>query len=165
MERRTAAGNGEEEEKEMIQVPHTYAEWAVVLDMFRNKEDDEAVLAVMKQGTIEWQSGVAERFAKRLIDAVNVRMNAASDKFQKDMSRSQGQERAIVQALLALRKEMAFLTKAIDLPALPEKDRQHYLQLVRSQADNMQKSLEDSAKSDRSGKMGSIVRNHRVNGF
>ena len=165
MERRAAAGNGEEEEKEMIQVPHTYAEWAVVLDMFRNREDDEAVLAVMKQGTIEWQSGVAERFAKRLIDAVNVRMNAASDKFQKDMRRSQGKERAIVRGLLALRKEMAFLAKAIDLPALPEKDRQHYLQLVKGQADSMQKSLEDSAKSDRSGKMGSIVRNHRVNGF
>ncbi len=149
----------------MIQVPHTYAEWAVIFDMLRDKEDDDEVLAAMQQGTIEWQSGVAERFASRLIDAVNVRMNAASDKFQKDMGRSQGQERAIVQALLSLRKEMAFLTKAIDLPALPEEDRQHYRQLVRSQADSMQKSLEDSAKSDRSGKMSSIVRNHKVNGF
>ena len=70
-----------------------------------------------------------------------------------------------MQALLSLRKEMSFLARAINLPALPEKDRQHYVQLVLSQADSMQKSLEDSAKKDRSGKMSSIIRNHKVNGF
>ena len=84
---------------------------------------------------------------------------------QKDLSRSHGQEGAIVQAILSLRKEMAFLANAIDLPALPDDERKHYLALVIEQADNMQKSLEDSAKNDRSGRMSSIVRNHRVNSF
>lgn len=149
----------------MITTPHTYAEWVSVLDIFKAKSDDTDVLAAMKQGTIEWQSGVAERFAKKLIDSVNYRMNAASDKFQKDLSRAYGQESGIVQAILALRKEMSFLSQAINLPALPEKDRQHYRQLVLCQADNMQKSLEDSAKNDRSGKMSSIIRNHKVNAF
>ena len=107
----------------------------------------------------------AERFSKRLIDAVNTRMNAASDKFQIDLSRAHGQEGAIVQAILALRKEMAFLAEAINLPALPDKERQYYLNLVLEQANNMQKSLEDSAKHDRSGKLSSIVRNHKVNTF
>ena len=148
-----------------ITPPHTYAQWVEVLDMFKDKADDEAVLEAMLQGTIEWQSGVAERFSKKLIDAVNYRMNSASDRFQRDMSRAYGQERAIVQALLALRKEMRFLSRAINLPALPEKDRQHYLQLVISQADKMQSSLEDSAKTDRTGKLSSLVRNNRVNSF
>ena len=44
-------------------------------------------------------------------------------------------------------------------------ERKHYLALVIEQADNMQKSLEDTAKNDRSGRMSSIVRNHRVNSF
>ena len=81
------------------------------------------------------------------------------------MSRSNGQERAIVQALLALRKELRFLSKAINLPAIPDKDRQHYYQLVISQANSVQSSLEDSAKKDRSGKLASIVRNNKVNAF
>lgn len=148
-----------------ITPPHTYAEWVVVLDMLKDKTDDESVLLAMQQGTIEWQSGVAERFAKKLIDVVNYRMNTASDKFQKEMGRAYGQERAIVQALLALRKEMCFLSKAINISAIPEKDRQHYYQLVISQANSMQSSLEDSAKKDRSGKLASIVRNNRVNAF
>ena len=149
----------------MIPAPHTYSEWVSVLDIFKAKSNDSEVLTAMKNGTVEWQSGVAERFSKRLIDSVNYRMNAASDKFQKEMSRAYGSEGAIVQALLALRKEMSFLVQAIDLPALPEKNRQQYIRLVLDQADNVQKALEDSAQKGRSGKLSSIVRNHKVNSF
>ncbi len=149
----------------MIEAPHTYSEWVNVLTIFKNKTNDEDVLRAMKAGTIEWQSGVAERFSQKLIDSVNARMNAASDKFQLELSRAYGSEGAIVQAILALRKEMAFLSKAIDLAVLPEKDRQYYVNLVFEQANSMQKSLEDSAKNDRSGKLSSIIRNHKVNSF
>lgn len=149
----------------MISAPHTYSEWVNILTVFKNKSNDEDVLNAMKSGTIEWQVGVAERFSQKLIDAVNTRMNGASDKFQLDMSRTRGQEGAIVQAILALRKEMGFIAKAIDLPALPDKERQYYLNLVLEQADTMQKSLEDSAKNDRSGKLSSIIRNHKINSF
>lgn len=148
-----------------IKPPHIYSEWVAILDMLKAKTDDEAVLEAMLQGTIEWQSGVAERFSKKLIDTINFRMNSASDKFQKEMTRAYGQERVIVQALLALRREMRFLAKAINLPALPEKDRKHYYQLVIDQANNMQNSLEESAKKDYTGKLASIVRNNRVNAF
>ena len=149
----------------MITTPHTYAEWATVLDQFQRKTDDEAVLRAMKSGTLNWQTGVAERFAQRLVDAVNARMDAASDKFQLDMRRSNGQESGLVRALLALRKEMAFLAQAIDLPVIPEKDRRQYVRLVRDQADRMQSSLEESARKERSSRLASIVRNHRVNSF
>lgn len=148
-----------------IAPPRTYSEWVAVLDILKDKSDDEAVLSAMQRGTIEWQSGVAERFTKKLTDVINYRLNAASDKFQREMSRCQGQERAIVMALLALRKELAFLAKAINLPAIPEKDRRQYYQLVIDQANSVQKSLEDSAKKDRSGKLASIVRNNKVNAF
>ena len=113
----------------------------------------------MQQGSLEWQSGVADRFSKRLVDAVNARMNTASDKFQRDMSNARGAEGAIVQALLSLRKEMALLAQAVDIPSLPEEYRRQYVQLVLDQANHMQDSLEDSAKKDRSGKLSSIVRN------
>lgn len=146
-----------------IAPPTTYSEWTIVLNTLKDKVDDEAVLYAIEHGTIEWQSGVAERFSKKLIDVINFRMNAATDKFQIEMGRSNGQERVIVQALLALRKELAFLSRAICVPAIPEKDRQQYHQLVISQANSIQSSLEDSAKKDRSGKLASIVRNNKVN--
>ena len=149
----------------MVKTPHTYSEWVAILDMLKERHDDESVLLAMQQGTIEWQTGVAERFAKKLIDAINFRMNDATDKFQKEIGHAYGQERAIVQALLALRKEMLFLSKVVNIPAIPEKDRRQYYQLVISQANSIQSSLEDSAKNDRSGKLASIVKNNKVNVF
>lgn len=149
----------------MIAAPHTYSEWSKVLAIFKEKSNDEDVLPAMEAGTVEWQAGVAERFSKKLIDAVNTRMNMASDRFQKEMNRAGGSEGAIVQAILALRKEMVFLAKAVNLPALPEDERRHYRNLVLEQANNVQNSLEESAKKDRTGKLSSIVRNHKVNSF
>ena len=148
-----------------LRPPAIYAEWSELLDMLKDKTDDEAVLAALKTGSISWQSGVSERFAKKLIDTINARMNVATDKFQKDMTRTRGQESAVVQALLSLRRELAFLNDAIDLPVIPEKDKAQYCAIVRDQADKMQRSLEDSARQDRSGKMSSLVRNHKVNAF
>ena len=143
--------------------PRTYAEWSTLLDALKNGTNDADVLPAMKSGTLSWQSGVAERFAKKLTDAVNTRMNRASDRFSRDMGRPGNGEGDIVRALLALRREMSFLKDAMNLPVIPEKDRAQYCQLVQAQADSMQKSLEDSAKRDRTGKLASIVRNHRVN--
>lgn len=147
----------------MITPPQTYAQWASVLDLFKNKSDDESVVDAMKKGNIQWQSGVAERFSQRLVDAVNFRLNNAIDRFQKELNRSSGQEREIVRAILALRKEVGFLANAIDLPVIPESDRARYRQLVIDQANKIQQSLEDSAKSDRTGKLASIIRNNKVN--
>ena len=151
--------------QDSIKPPRIYSEWVEVINMLKAKTDDDAVLQALQQGTIEWQSGVAERFANKLIDTINSRMNAATEKFQRDLNNARGHEGQIVQALLGLRKEMLFLSQAINLNAIPQKDRSHYLQLVLKQADSMQLSLEDSAKKDRTGKMSSIVRNHKVNAF
>ena len=149
----------------MIQVPHTYSEWVEILTKLKNRVDDKEVFEAMQKGPGEWQSGVAERYSKKLIETVNLRMNTALDKFQTDMNRARGQEGAIVQGILDLRRELVFLAQAINLPALPDEEREQYRKLVTDQADKIQKSLEDSARNDRTGKLSSIVRNHRVNSF
>ena len=149
----------------MIKPPQTYSEWVEVFNILKAKTDDSAVLHALQNGTIHWQAGVAERFTKRLVDAINTRMAAASDKFRKDLNNAQGHEGHIIQALLTMRKEMEFLSKAVNLPTIPGEKRQHYYRLVRNQADRIQSSLEDSARVDRTGKTAIIVRNHKVNSF
>lgn len=147
----------------VIAPPQTYADWMSIFTLLKDKSDDELVLQAMQKGTITWQSGVAERFMKKLIDAINFRMNQATDQFQKEITRSYGQERVIVRALLALRRELQFLTQVANIPAIPEQNRQKYIQLILDQADHIQHSLEDSSRSDRSGKLRSIIRTNPVN--
>lgn len=146
----------------MLEVPHTYAQWSSILEALETQTDDSEVLRVMQAGSLVWQSGVAERFVQRLVGAINCRMNKATDRFQRELRQASGQEGRIIQALLQLRRELHFLAAAINLPVLPEADRQRYLALVVDQAQKMQQSLENSARHDRSGKLASIVRNHRL---
>lgn len=148
-----------------MQVPHTYAQWAKVLDNLKKGIDDGDTLAVMQQGTLEWQSGVAERFSRRLTDAVNSRMNALIDRCDRNFRNAGGNETLIVQALLTMRKEFQFLMQVMSIPAIPQAERIKYQNLVKTQADQVQSSLEDSAWNDRTGKMSNIVRNSRVNVF
>ena len=148
-----------------ITPPRIYFEWVEVFDMLIDKTDDNAVLQALQQGTIEWQLGVSERFSNKMIDSVNVRLKAATEKFSRDFDNAYGQESYISQALLSFRKEMAFLFQVVDLPAIPEKDRIQYCDMIRTQADAIQGELENFAKTERTGKLENIFRNHRVNGF
>lgn len=148
-----------------IRPPHTYAEWSSIINELKLKTDDEAVLEAMKKGTLEWQSGVAERFTKKLVDAVNYRINSASDKFQKNISHASGREGAIVQALLSLRKELRFLAEVVTIPPIPKDISDMYYNIIVGDAEKIQSSLEESAKHDRSGKLYSIIKNNRVNAF
>lgn len=147
----------------MIETPHNYHQWMNVLDELKKKKNDEKVLQIMKEGTLQWQSGVAERFAKKLIDCINSRLDDAIDVFQRNLALSRGRESELVKAILGLRRELNFLVQVVTIPVLPEKDRKYYKNLIVDQANQIQKSLEDSAKNDRSGKMSSIIRNHKVN--
>ena len=144
----------------MIKAPSTYAQWLDVLDLLKNDHNDENVLQALQAGTLAWQSGVAERFSQQLIDTVNARMDRASDLFQKNMERARGQEGTIIQSLIKLRRDMEFLKKVINLPAIPEEQRTVYVSLVTEQMQKMQESLLVSAQKDRSGKLASILRQH-----
>jgi len=94
----------------MNKAPKIYADWVKVFELLKSCEDDENVLTLMQEGTIVWQSGVAERFLKRLVDTVNFRLNRATDNFQKA---HQTDENEIIQSLMQLRREFGKLSSII----------------------------------------------------
>ena len=142
--------------------PTTYSEWAEVLEMFKGGQQTDQVIEQMKMGKIEWQTGVAERFMKRLNEAIDERLQRATKQFQLNFSRSGNSEREILQSLMTLRKELLSIQSAVNLPALPEDTRQQLIDVIKEQRQQIQQSLEETAKSDRTGKLSSLVRNNRM---
>ena len=104
----------------MNKAPKIYADWVKVFNILKSGEDDENILALMQEGIVVWQSGVAERFLKRLVEAVNFRLNKATDNFQKSR---QTDENEIIQSLMQLRRELQFILKAVDINAIPVKEK------------------------------------------
>ena len=143
----------------MNKAPKIYADWVKVFELLKSCEDDEKVLTLMQEGTIVWQSGVAERFLKRLVDTVNFRLNRATDNFQKA---HQTDENEIIQSLMQLRRELQFILKVVDINTIPVKEKTELRNMIINQSNSIQESLEKSAESDRSGKLSSIIKNNKV---
>ena len=144
----------------MNKAPKIYADWIKVFDILKSGEDDEVILPLMQEGEIVWQSGVAERFLRKLVDTVNFRLNKAIDSFQKSR---QSDENEIVQSLMQLRRELQFMLKVVDINTVPVKEKMELRNMIINQSNSIQESLEKSSESDRSGKLASIVKNNRVN--
>ena len=143
----------------MNQAPKIYADWIKVFDILKSGEDDEVILPLMQEGEIVWQSGVAERFLRKLVDTVNFRLNKAIDSFQKSR---QSDENEIVQSLMQLRRELQFMLKVVDINAVPVKEKMELRNMIINQSNSIQESLEKSSESDRSGKLSSIIKNNKV---
>ena len=143
----------------MDKAPKIYADWIKVFDILKSGEDDEAILPLMQEGEIVWQSGVAERFLRKLVDTVNFRLNKAIDSFQKSR---QSDENEIVQSLMQLRRELQFMLKVVDINVIPVKEKMELRNMIINQSNSIQESLEKSSESDRSGKLSSIIKNNKV---
>ena len=143
----------------MNKAPKIYADWVKMFELLKSCEDDENILNLMQEGTIVWQSGVAERFLKRLVDTINFRLDRATDNFQKAR---QTDENEIIQSLMKLRRELQFILKTVDLNAIPVKEKTELRNMIINQSNSMQESLEKSAESDRTGKLSSIIKNNKV---
>ena len=143
----------------MDKAPKIYADWIKVFDILKSGEDDEVILPLMQEGEIVWQSGVAERFLRKLVDTVNFRLNKAIDSFQKSR---QSDENEIVQSLMHLRRELQFMLKVVDINTVPVKEKMELRNMIINQSNSIQESLEKSSESDRSGKLSSIIKNNKV---
>ena len=143
----------------MNKAPKIYADWIKVFNVLKSGEDDEAILSLIQEGEIVWQSGVAERFLRKLVDTINFRLNKATDAFQRS---HQTDENEIVQSLMQLRRELQFMLKVVDINAIPVKEKTELRNMIINQSNSIQESLEKSSESDRSGKLSSIIKNNKV---
>ena len=143
----------------MDKAPKIYADWIKVFNVLKSGEDDETILPLIQEGEIVWQSGVAERFLRKLVDTINFRLNKATDNFQKSR---QTDENEIIQSLMQLRRELQFILKAVDINAIPVKEKMELRNMIINQSNSIQESLEKSSESDRSGKLSSIIKNNKV---
>lgn len=139
--------------------PQTYLEWVQCLEALYRNEDFENVLKSMELGRLEWTSGVAERFTNRLCELLDKKLHDAVNHLQKDLNCSGNNETAIVQALLAMRREYTQIYKLASLPVLSDKTKFSIQEMVSKSVQTMQQSLEESAQRDRTGQMMRIVRN------
>lgn len=140
--------------------PQAYAEWLPLLDRFRS--GDDAALALMQCGSIEWTNVVAERWTRHVADALNARLHALSKHLQTGLDRARGDHFAISNALLLARRGLAPLRDFVSLPAIPVDVRTHLLSELNRWTAETQRSLERHAEGVRhdQGRLLKTIRDH-----
>ncbi|WP_445287090.1 hypothetical protein [Variovorax atrisoli] len=141
--------------------PRTYAQWSECLDRLAAGTQDEACLAHMGGGELSWSGGVGPLFAQRLADEFNARLTRCSEHLTRDL-RMSADEGCVVRAILNARQSLFFLHRLAQLPVFAETLRAHLTSEVRKFAERSQKSLEDSAQADRSGRLRLLLQNNNL---
>jgi len=139
--------------------PQTYAQWSAGLDRLASGLEDEACLVHMGQGSLDWSGGVGPLFAQRLADEFNARLTRCSERLTRDL-RAGADEGSVVRAIVNARQSLFFLHRLAQLPVFAETLRLHLTSEVRAFAERSQQSLEDSARSDRSGRLRLLLQNN-----
>ncbi|MET0264329.1 MAG: hypothetical protein ABW202_01840 [Duganella sp.] len=147
-----------------IPAPRSYIEWSNCLDLLEQGLDDSAALQAMENGTLEWTSGLAEMFSERVSATLNMKLKRCADQLSRQLSAG-ADEVTLVRALVNTRSTLADLKRLGELGPLPEILRTHLLGELKKYAVRTQSSLEDSAKTDRSGRLSSLVRNNSILGY
>lgn len=124
--------------------PRTYAEWVPLIDRF-GRGDDEA-LEAMRDGSIDWTAGVAQRWTARFHAALSLRLRDASARLQVALDRAAGNSFAVSAAMLGTRRSLRAIALATELPCLPDDVREHLAAELRRFIDGTQSSLEESAE-------------------
>lgn len=141
--------------------PDSYAQWSECLERLSSGLEDEACLLCMAAGKLSWTGGVATLFADRLGQEVNARLRRCSDGLTRDL-KSTGDESSVVRAIMNARQALFFLDRLVNIPAFPEVIRTHWTDEVKKFAQRAQKTLEDSARSDRTGRLVVLLRNNNL---
>lgn len=137
--------------------PTTYAEWSVYLDIFEAGNDDDVALAAMRAGTLSWTGGVAPLFARRISEMLSTRLRRIGE----DMSRSlrlAGDATALSRVMLDARQKLATVNRLAAIPVFADELRTSLEGQITQYAETAQRSLEDSAKHDRTGQLATTIR-------
>lgn len=118
-------------------------------------------MQAMNAGSLSWTGGVAPLLAERVGGVVNQRLTRIANDISRDLKFA-GNHGLLASALLNARNKLAVLHQFSLCAPFPKELAELVQTLVRKYAEQAQQSLEDSARSDRSGQLGSILRNNSL---
>jgi hypothetical protein len=142
---------------EPLKPPTSYSDGVTCFEILSKADRDEELLAIAAKGTVPWTQGIAERFAKRLMNAISERLQKAISQFAKDLQRASGEEYAVVQAILSIRRQIRYLLQFVKLPVFPEEISKTFTEEIEKNAQNIQDQILQEVKKDPDGRLIRVV--------
>lgn len=147
-----------------IASPNTYKEWSDILELLEAGKDDDAVAFAIAGGKADFGSGSMERLGARWTQTFDTRLVRISNELNRALQGARD-EIWMGRALLDARRKLLFLLHVATLTVVHPTISRHLVTMLDSFAAQADSSLQESAKTDRSGRTAQIMRHNALAPF
>ncbi|MBJ6361784.1 hypothetical protein ACFOQM_10850 [Paenibacillus sp. GCM10012307] len=139
--------------------PTYYSEWTQLFHQLKSHgQEDEKIISILEKGSLEWTSGVADKILNCTYEVIEFKLKNTTHLFQQELDRSNGEETAIISAIINARYRFDLIYRIGRLSIFPEEVKESLIHVVNKYVGDSQEALLESAKRDRTGQLAYTIR-------
>lgn len=142
----------------------TYFEWIANLEKIKTGPRNENLLINLYDKKIDLDGNILYRFIRHINDVVRTRLKNALDSILIKIHTIYNDTNAISLEVINIKKELSFCKKIIDLPVIPEENKQKFKETLQNFANEINDALEASVSGlDTTGEALMMIKNSKIN--
>ena len=142
----------------------TYFEWIEILENLKTSPRDENLINNLYNQKIDLIGNILYRFIVHVNDTVRTRLKTSLDGILLKMNTIYNDTNALSLEVINIKKELLFCKKIMNLPVIPEENRNKFMQTLQNFANEINEVLENSVTGlDSTGEAIMMIKNSKVN--
>lgn len=133
------------------------------MDSLVKEPFNEYYISQILDGSFEMTPVMAPKFTHRYGEMLNNLYEKGIDAFQSEFKNTRGMETAIVKALGTQKSRLITMVDLCSLDFFTDEIKSGFKDMIMKAANQMQSSLEDSVKHDRTGQLQWLIKNNAIN--
>ena len=142
----------------------TYFEWISNLEKLKTGPRDETILNTLYNSTIELSENILYRFIVHVNDVIRTRLKSSLEGLLIKMDTIHNDMNALSLEILNIKKELSFSKKIINIPIIPEENKNKFRETLQKFANEINDTLEASVSGvDTTGEAIMMIKNSKIN--
>lgn len=142
----------------------TYYEWISKLEELKNGPRNEEIIQDLYQQTIELDGNILYRFIRHINDVIRTRLKNALEKTLSNIERLYGEKDTLSLEIINIKKELHFAKKIINLPVIPDENKNKFRETLQKFANEINEALISSLEGiDTTGEVLMMIKNSKIN--
>jgi len=142
----------------------TYFEWIEILENLKTSPRDDNLITNLYSQKIELVGNILYRFIIHVNDTVRTRLKNSLDSILLKINTIYKDTNALSLEVINIKKELLFCEKLMNLPVIPEENRNKFMETLQNFANEINEALEISVTGlDNTGEAIMMVKNSKIN--
>lgn len=142
----------------------TYFEWVEILENLKTSPRDDNLINNLYSQKIDLVGNILYRFIVHINDTVRTRLKNSLDSILLKMNTIYNDINSLSLEVINIKKELMFCKKLMNLPVIPEENRNKFMETLQNFANEINEALEVSVTGlDTTGEAIMMIKNSKIN--